>query len=116
MKQQGRSAEKIVFIPRVWPISIGLRITNKPAVAVNASVRTADMAPTGMSQHANTETLAENVVAKIVCAAGRYRPAAPKSIDFSSFPSFVANSCASLSSLIRTPFLNMHTPFYRHSD
>jgi len=66
MTQHGLKAEKIVLIPRVCPMSIGRRITINPAVEVSASVRTADMAPIGMSQHANTETHAENVVAKIV--------------------------------------------------
>eukprot|EP00966_Prymnesium_polylepis_P076203 1766206-Prymnesium_polylepis.1 len=70
MKQQGRSAENIVLIPFVFPMLIGRRMTSKPAVVVSASVRTAEIAPTGISQHVSTETVEVTMVANMVCAAG----------------------------------------------
>jgi hypothetical protein len=60
----------MVLTPRVWPILIGFLITRIPESAVKASVLTALIAPTGISQHEKIDTHDENTVAKIVCAAG----------------------------------------------
>ena len=65
-----------------------------PEMVVSASVRTAEIAPTGISQHASMDTAADVVVANTVCAAGRYSPAAEKSIDLSSQTCVDANSLA----------------------
>ena len=99
----------MVFTPFVCPTLSGRRMMTTPAVVVSASVRTAEMAPTGIDQQASTETAADVVVAKTVCAAGKYSPAALKSMDLSSSICVPASSFAMLLRRMVCGFRSMHT-------
>ena len=71
-------------MPCALPSRTGVRMRSPPVALHSASVRTAETAPFGASQHESTLTTAHVQMVKTVCASGRYRLASLKSTTESS--------------------------------
>ena len=111
-----RRAVNTVFTPFACATFNGLLTNRTPQNDVIASVRTAQVCLGDVIQQHTIDAVEDTTTDRTTCAAGKYRPAAWKSMYFSSSPKVIARSLANGASCICSVFLLMLTTPIKDTD